>query len=231
VLNEKRKLVDLDRQIHRGLSKSWGMSVIFNDETYVDVKPEYLGTVYVAEAISESKYRSSNEVISLEKQVKDVATECFSGLPKPRVTRRLKSRSGKKKSRERVDICVSENDSVFHTTKAIVELKLTSSGTSLAPDLLRNKRFLELRNWKKSNECVVTSLGFIVSDSQSLCSISARNHRIALKNKYVQLANSFSSNVFKTRVTVSVVSKPPSNGDELGVYKHICTVVISFIRK
>ncbi len=228
---DKRKLVDLDKRIHRGLSKSWGMSVIFNDDTFVDVKPEYLATVYVAEAISESKYRSCNEVITLEKQVKEVATECFSGLPKPRLTRRLRSRSGKKKSRERVDICISEDDSVFKTTRAIVELKLTSSNTTLTPDLLRNKRFLELRSITKPNTSVVASLGFIVVDPKSSCSISARMFRAGLKSKYEQLANQFSSTVFDTRVTVKLVSNPPRNVDELGVYKHICTVVISFIRK
>lgn len=217
--------------IHRGLYDSWLFGFFNNDDPSTLVKPEYVATVMVGKSIAERFIKNSGSTkmkLRLEARANHVASHCFITCPlKKRSVPSRSSRNG----HERIDISVFDNKiSLLGASKAIIELKLSGLPCHLKPDLLRNKIIMELKDSLHSNQLKIACLGFIVVDKESLDSKAASSYRENIKKKYEVFSKQYASSEYITHVSVRELSSPPNEEDNLGVFIHMASVVISFIR-
>ena len=221
------------RSIHRGLYDAWLFGFFANDDPSTLIKPEYVATVQVGASIANRFIKNSGMTglrLKLEERANTVASHCFCVPPYPFQKRKVPSRSGRK-GHERVDITIyDEKASISKASRAVVELKLSSTPSHLKADLVRNKALMELVDNRSSNQLQIACLGFIVVDKNSMVNSQAQASRMSMKLKYQTLANHYLSSAYKIHVSVRELSSPPNHEDNVGVFIHTASVVISFIR-
>lgn len=223
----------LIRTIHLGLYDAWIFGFFINDAPSTLVKPEYIATVKVADSIA-TKFIKNNSLsglsLKLEERANTVASHCFEVPPYPFIKRKIRPRS-RKKGIEKIDISIFDHKkSNLEVSRAIIEIKLTSSPYTLRADLYRNKYLMELSDVRSNNNLKIACLGFIVVDQESMEDKEASLFRASLKNKYMKLANEYTSIEYKTHVSVRKLCSPPNDEERIGEFVHMISIVISFIR-
>ncbi len=223
------KLVDA---IHSGLANAWLFAFKAADTPSAPPKPEYVGTVTVAQQILSTFDANNGAILRLEQNVQKLAAEClslplFSRLrPLPSIPSR---KIGSKGERERVDISIHDTKaSILPVVRALVELKISDNATGLRADLTRNQQFMQLARLGRQNQLDASLLGFVVVDKKSRGATDGGKVLARLSNRYEQMAKHFLSPDYVTEVSLRHVSLPPDEEDE--EFIHIVSVVVSFAR-
>lgn len=221
--------------IHRGLYDAWLFGFFSNDDLYTAIKPEYVATVHVGKSLLKRYFQpttGSGLRMKLEDRANNVATHCFPVPPYPLRKRRVPSRSGSRNGCERVDIAIYDgNAGIVGVTRAVVEVKLLATVAALRADLVRNRKFMELTDERTVNHLCIAALGFVVVDDSSFGAEQAEAYRTQCKQTYERMAKDYESCVYHVRVTVKSLSSPPNEEDDVGVFRHMVSVVISFVKR